>query len=320
MKKNILYISALAVILISLVIHGCKKKDENFAATPSDGIFITPVTSGQNINEVSALLASEPTTVDFGISLYRAANADVSATVGMDEDLVSTYNQENSTSYQSMPDGSFSFSTENVTIAKGEQATDTLQLLINGSLLEEDVSYLLPLKIKSVSGDNIILDESISVQYFVITGELPNIALGKSTEQSSTNASAVSSLAVDGNVNGSYSAGSVSHTAEGLAEQWWQVDLGGVASRIKEINIYNRTDCCGVRLSNYYIFISETPFESETVAGTLAQEGVSAFFQADQAGSPTTISIEKPGRYVRVQLSTGTLPLAIAELEVYGVL
>jgi len=320
MKKNILYISTIAVILISLVIHSCKKKEEHFAVTPSDGIFITPVTSGRNVNEVNVLLASEPSNVDFGISLYRTANADVSAAVGIDKSLISSYNQKNNTNYQPMPNGSFSFSKENVTITNGTKATDTLQLQIKGFLLEEDVSYLLPLKIKSVSGDNVILDENTSVQYFIIKGQLPNIARGKSTQQSTTNASAVSALAVDGNVNGSYSVGSVSHTAEGLAEQWWQVDLGGNASRIKEIKIYNRTDCCGSRLSNYYIFISDTPFERETVAGTLAQPGVSAFFQAAQAGSPTTIPIDKPGRYVRVQLSQGTLPLAIAELEVYGVL
>jgi len=35
---------------------------------------------------------------------------------------------------------------------------------------------------------------------------------------------------------------------------------------------------------------------------------------------PTTIPIERTGRHVRVQLSQGTQPLAIAEREVLGVL
>ncbi|MGC4232668.1 MAG: DUF1735 domain-containing protein [Niabella sp.] len=320
MRKNIVYISGIIIVLSSIIIYSCKKQDKKFSATLSDGIFITPVTTGQYVKEVNVLLASVPSTIDFGVSLYREAGADVSATIGTDEALINAYNQKYSTSYQPMPAGSFSFSKENITIAKGSKATDTLQLVVNGSQLQEDVSYLLPLRIKSVSGDNISLDAHTGVQYFVLKGQLLNIARGKSTQQSTTNGSAVSSRAVDGNVNGAWSANSVTHTAEGLTEQWWQVDLGGRASRIKEIKIYNRTDCCGNRLSNYYIFVSDTPFESESVAGTLAQPGVSAFFQAAQAGSPTTIPIGKPGRYVRVQLSQGTLPLAIAELEVYGVL
>jgi hypothetical protein len=36
---------------------------------------------------------------------------------------------------------------------------------------------------------------------------------------------------------------------------WWQVDLGS-KKNIKQIIIYNRTDCCANRLSNYQVSIS----------------------------------------------------------------
>jgi hypothetical protein len=36
---------------------------------------------------------------------------------------------------------------------------------------------------------------------------------------------------------------------------WWQVDLGN-QKNIKKIVIYNRTDCCADRLSNYQVSIS----------------------------------------------------------------
>jgi hypothetical protein len=36
---------------------------------------------------------------------------------------------------------------------------------------------------------------------------------------------------------------------------WWQVDLGS-RKKISKIIIYNRTDCCVDRLSNYQVTIS----------------------------------------------------------------
>jgi hypothetical protein len=37
---------------------------------------------------------------------------------------------------------------------------------------------------------------------------------------------------------------------------WWQVDLGS-QKKISQIIIYNRTDCCVDRLSNYQVSISD---------------------------------------------------------------
>jgi hypothetical protein len=37
---------------------------------------------------------------------------------------------------------------------------------------------------------------------------------------------------------------------------WWQVDLGG-KKKISQIIIYNRTDCCVDRLSNYQVSVSD---------------------------------------------------------------
>src|SRR5262249_1984836 len=84
----------------------------------------------------------------------------------------------------------------------------------------------------------------------VITGGLTptNLAQGKSATQSSTASQygpAGASLAVDGNTNGDFSAGSVSHT-NNESTPWWQVDLASSAS-INSITIWNRTDCCSDR-------------------------------------------------------------------------
>ena len=142
------------------------------------------------------------------------------------------------------------------------------------------------------------------------------LSLGKPTNQSSFQNGATAALAVDGNTNGnSWSDNSVAIT-NWEAQPWIEVDLESVQD-IKEINIWNRTDCCGGFLSNYYVFVSDVPFTSTNLTSTIAQAGVTNYFEADAAGEPTTIDVNRTGRYVRVQL-TGTSFLAVAELRVVG--
>lgn len=143
-----------------------------------------------------------------------------------------------------------------------------------------------------------------------------NIALNKAVTQSSTAFSGAASRAVDGDTNGAWANGSVTHTSN-ENEAWWQIDLGAV-SDINYINLWSRTDnCCIARLSDYYVFVSDEPFESEDLSATLNQSGVSNYYYPDAAGSPTQIDVYGTGRYLRVQLA-GTNPLSIAEFEVFS--
>jgi len=142
-----------------------------------------------------------------------------------------------------------------------------------------------------------------------------NLALGKAAVQSSTGYGGVAGRAVDGNRDGNYFAGSVTHT--GLQFQpWWQVDLGAVGW-IEGVGVWNRTDCCAVRLSDFYVLVSEEPFGSGSLSGALGQAGVSGYFVSGQGGRPTEVAVGRTGRYVRVQL-VGTDYLSLAEVEVWG--
>jgi hypothetical protein len=143
----------------------------------------------------------------------------------------------------------------------------------------------------------------------------PNLALNKTATQSSTNWSAPADRAVDGNTDGDFSHNSVTHT-QVENQAWWQVDLESVKS-IGTIKVWNRTDCCGDALTNFYVFVSDTPFTSTDLASTQNQAGVSAYQVTGQAGTPTTINVNRSGRYVRVQL-VGTDRLSLAELQVLG--
>ncbi|MBK8006027.1 MAG: discoidin domain-containing protein [Gemmatimonadetes bacterium] len=149
--------------------------------------------------------------------------------------------------------------------------------------------------------------------------------------------------AIDGNRDGTFSATSVTHTAQ-ESEPYWQGDLGA-AHYIDEIRIYNRTDCCGDRLKQLMVFWvnNTTGFAGRSINALMAENtgGVPAtavyfkpiFNQAGDIdpvtqlpGPVTTIRLKgddcglagQPGclvRFLRIQLA-GQGPLSLAEVEV----
>ncbi|HFC00869.1 MAG TPA: discoidin domain-containing protein, partial [Phaeodactylibacter sp.] len=137
-----------------------------------------------------------------------------------------------------------------------------------------------------------------------------NTALNKTSTQHSTQFGATASRATDGNTDGDFWNGNSVALTNWTNQSWWEVDLGGVVD-ITEIRIFNRSDCCQDILKNYYVFVSENPFNSTDLNSTLNQNGVVNFLQNNAAGTPTTIPANTTGRYVRVQLSgQGFLALA----------
>jgi len=158
--------------------------------------------------------------------------------------------------------------------------------------------------------------DDLAVSYAALAPASANLAYKKPTAQSSTYYDGSSERAVDGNTNGDYASRSVTHT-NFQYNPWWQVDLQ-VIRRIEQIEVWNRTDCCIDRLSNYYIFISEQPFASGDLQTTLNQPGVVAYHITAAAAAPTIININgQSGRYVRVQLG-GYNPLSLAEVRIIG--
>ena len=140
-----------------------------------------------------------------------------------------------------------------------------------------------------------------------------NLAEGKATSQSTTRFGGNSARAVDGVTNGNFAAGSVTHTAN-QSESWWQVDLGSVRD-LDFVTLYNRTDCCDNRLNNFHVFVSNTPFNSTSLSATQNQSGVSDIAFSGQAGTVEDLSINRSGRYVRIQRE-GTGVLSLAEVQI----
>jgi hypothetical protein len=159
------------------------------------------------------------------------------------------------------------------------------------------------------------------VQVFGTGGAPPptNLAPGKVATQSSTlggYGTLGATAAIDGNTDGNFFDGSVTAT-NADPNAWWQVDLGAPAA-VSSIVIWNRTDCCGSRLGDYWVFVSNTPFlATDTPATLMNRAGTFASHQTSAPNPSTTITVAGQGRYVRVQL-TGTNNLSLAEVQVFG--
>lgn len=146
--------------------------------------------------------------------------------------------------------------------------------------------------------------------------ELTNVALNKPVMQSSTRYEGVPERAVDGNTDGLWSNGSVTHTYSNL-NAWWQVDLGQIFD-ISTVEIWNRTNiCCMSRLSNYYLFASDDPFESAELNPTLNQSGIWYVFKSNYPNPSEVLTINRTARYIRIQIQ-GTAELNLAEVFVNG--
>jgi hypothetical protein len=167
-----------------------------------------------------------------------------------------------------------------------------------------------------LSGTDYLSLAEVQVQ----TGSAPNsdLAQGKSASQSSTlPGTPLAGVAVDGNTDGSFFDNSVTATNLELSP-WWQVDLGASVT-VGSVVVWNRTDCCVSRLSDYWVFLSNTPFLSTDTPSSLQFRAGTTAFHLTSAPNPSTTVTVSPAqyRYIRVQL-TGADYLSLAEVQVYG--
>ena len=136
-----------------------------------------------------------------------------------------------------------------------------------------------------------------------VSCQMTNLAMNKPAKQSSTYDGLIAAYAVDGLIGGDRNNNNdqMAHT-DWDVNPWWEVDLQEVAD-IKEVQIYNRTDCCQDRLNNIYVFVSEKPFTSTDLEKTKTQTGVHKVLLNEAVGRPGKIAFNKKGRYVRIQSS-----------------
>jgi hypothetical protein len=159
----------------------------------------------------------------------------------------------------------------------------------------------------------------IPSEIIVNTNNLSNVALNKTTKQSS-NWNAIlgtSDKAVDGNTSPKWETGinnTITHTRR-EKQPWWEVDLGEVHSNIHSIIVHRRTDCCLDRLQDYWILVSETEFKGTSLNHSINDLQVRAFQVTGEIKDIQEIILNVPGRFIRIQLPN-TQILNLAEVRV----
>ena len=133
-----------------------------------------------------------------------------------------------------------------------------------------------------------------------------NLALEGNASQSSTSHNGVASRAIDGDTNGQYFDGSVTHTNT-QNNAWWQVELNSDQT-LGEINIYNRVGCCEDRLSNFTVIVTDSN-NNETFSQTITNTP-NPLLTIDAGGAL--------GNTVRIQSNLSNTPLSLAEVEVFA--
>ncbi len=180
--------------------------------------------------------------------------------------------------------------------------------------LSANTSYHYRIKALNDFGESVYSNET-TVKTFS-DDFLSNVSRYKTASQSSTVYGGEARLAIDGDTNGAFSNGSVTHTAYEL-NAWWEVDLEEVFN-INYIEVWNRTDlCCKDRMARFNVFISEEPFESYDFQSTINQPGVWAVYEDRYPEPMVMFNVNRRGRYIRLQLSDSQ-EICLAELVAMG--
>jgi len=100
----------------------------------------------------------------------------------------------------------------------------------------------------------------LSLAEVEVFSDKENVAISGTATQSTTYQGCGPARAIDGVLNGTHSAGSVSHTDSKTSDgetpllAWWEVDLKAPLP-IDQVTIWNRTDCCQERLNGYTLVL-----------------------------------------------------------------
>ena len=137
--------------------------------------------------------------------------------------------------------------------------------------------------------------------------------------QSSESHGGAASRAIDGNTDGIFANGSVTHTTSHYARHWWQGKLDR-RTEISSVTLHNRTDCCSDRLKNFTVLISDYDLSGiTTLAEAKALSSTSHFHGPALVGNSLKLNfVTGPvkGKYIMVYKEGGNHALSLAEVEV----
>lgn len=175
MKINNIFILGGALLLGTMTFSSCSKDETyDFDGINYERIYMQNPNTTKLGNALKTPIGYiSGFTGKIAVKATGAMDARTNVTLTVDTSLVNSYNITNKTDYKAIPDGVVSLEKSCLTISAGKVVSDTVNIVVseNGySKLTPDVSYLVPVTIKEVSGSNARLakESKFRSNYFVL--------------------------------------------------------------------------------------------------------------------------------------------------------
>jgi len=162
MKKHSQYI-IFAGLIGCLMSVSCNKPDPIELA--NEGTLYMPQAAGTRA-KIDLQLSTEPQDITFGAAYggLNVSGTEIPVTFTIDSSLVSSYNNDNGTSYTLLPAGSYTISGLSSVIPAGKTSSDPLTLSVSSDKVPFGTRFMLPITLQG-SGKELI-DPALQTTYF----------------------------------------------------------------------------------------------------------------------------------------------------------
>lgn len=175
MKRTIIYIAGNLIFLLPLLLASCSDKVEVDFSIPEAQEYVNVYLpqAYETPHKKSVFVSNEVQSFVLGVHYGgpNPATHDIKINLRIDTELVNTFNQQQETDYQMMPEGSYQLETTETYIKSGtfSNSEPVRVNIVSEGYMVVGKSYLLPVSIHSVD-DNIKINEKLRDVYFLVTG------------------------------------------------------------------------------------------------------------------------------------------------------
>ncbi|MBZ4190898.1 BT_3987 domain-containing protein [Niabella beijingensis] len=164
------FLTAVGLLAICLLLQYCKKPAFEVGDPATYAHVFMPL-AGNGAVTKSLPIKDEWVRSPLGVGYGGPAELDaaIDITLTIDETVIAAYNEQNNTSYELPPAGSYRLSGDQVQIPSGKNGSNSVALEINPLKLGGTRSYLIPVSIKTVSAD-LSVAPGMKTAYFIVNG------------------------------------------------------------------------------------------------------------------------------------------------------
>lgn len=166
-------IATLTLFLVSFVfVNGCDFADtENYDPNEYTNVYMPQAQGGSSEHEVPIVDTLQSIVYNAAYAGAATPKEDIPVRFSVKPALVDSFNKENATSHELLPEASYELSKTEATIPAGERSTGLLEMRLatEGYLEVRGTTYLLPIRME-VLNENVRVNEEKRVAYFVIQG------------------------------------------------------------------------------------------------------------------------------------------------------